>query len=202
VKACPKCQRLFPGDARFCPIDGTSLQGVAQVAVDRDPEDALIGTRICAGRYEIRRKVADGGMGRVYQALDTQAQRGVAIKVLHPEVAMDEVAVERFKREFELSARLPHDHIVEVLDFQETEGDSYALVMEYLEGEELRTFMQREKLVRPERVIRMLSQLAIGLKQPHELKLVHRDIKPDNIFLCGSCSTSAACATTPRARRS
>jgi serine/threonine-protein kinase len=58
--------------------------------------------------------------------------------------------------------------------------------MEYLEGEELRMYLQREKLCRPERMVRVLSQLAIGLKQPHELKLVHRDIKPDNIFLCGA----------------
>jgi serine/threonine-protein kinase len=186
VKACSKCQRLFPDDARFCPIDGGALKPAEEVPVDKDPEDKRIGARICKERYEIRRKVADGGMGRVYQGLDFTEQRGVAIKVLHPEVAMDEVAVERFKREFSLSAKLPHDHIVEVRDFQETEDESYALVMEYLEGEELRMFMQREKLVRPERVVRILSQLAIGLKQPHELKLVHRDIKPDNIFLCGT----------------
>ncbi len=186
MKACSKCQRLFPDDARFCPIDGAALSPVEQVPVPPDPEDKRIGARICAGRYEIRRKVADGGMGRVYQAFDTQKRESVAIKVLHQDVAMDEVAVERFKREFELSASLPHDHIVEVRDFKETEDQSYALVMEYLEGEELRAFMQREKLVRPERVLRILSQLAIGLRLPHERKYVHRDIKPDNIFLCGT----------------
>ncbi len=186
MKACPKCQRLFPADAGFCPIDGAALKPAGDVPIDKDPNDPRIGMRICAGRYEIRRKVADGGMGRVYQALDTKEQRSVAIKVLHPEVAMDEVAVERFKREFQLSATLPHDHIVEVRDFQETEDESFAMVMEYLEGEELRMFMQREKLVRSERVIRILSQLAIGLRLPHQRKLVHRDIKPDNVFLCGT----------------
>jgi len=141
---------------------------------------------MCQGRYEIRRTVADGGMGRVYQALDVEENRSVAIKVLHPEVAQDDVALERFKREYELSQRLPHEHIVEVFDFVETEDGSFALVMEYLEGEELRSFMQREGLVRPERMLRLLSQLAIGLREPHQLALVHRDIKPDNIFLCGT----------------
>ncbi len=186
MKACPKCQRLFPLDAGFCPVDGAALQLADDVAVANDPEDSNIGTLLCGGRYHVRRKVADGGMGRVYQALDKTAQRSVAIKVLHPEIAGDEVAVERFKREWQLSARLSHAHIVEVLDFQETDDDSFALVMEYLEGEELRTLLQRDRVVRTERMVRILAQLAIGLEQPHSLKLVHRDIKPDNIFLCGT----------------
>jgi len=186
VKACSNCQRLYADEARFCPIDGAGLAASTDVPIDEDPEDPRVGTTMCKGRYEVRRKVADGGMGRVYQALDNQEQRSVAIKVLHPEVAMDDVALERFKREFELSARLPHDHIVEVFAFEETEDESFAIVMEYLEGEELRSLMKREKLVRPERVVRIASQLALGLREPHGLKLVHRDIKPDNIFLCGT----------------
>src|SRR5690606_16417794 len=124
-----------------------------------DPEDPRIGSRACGGRYEIRRRVADGGMGRVYQARDVEAHRSVALKILHPEVAGDEVAVERFRREYRLSAELPHAHIVEVLDFQETGDGTYALVMEYLEGEELRMLLKRQKTVAPARLVRMLSQL-------------------------------------------
>lgn len=133
----------------------------------------------------MRRKVADGGMGRVYQALDTTLGRSVALKVLHADVARDDVALERFKREYSLSADLPHDYIVEVYDFQETEDHSFALVMEYLEGEELRTLLKREKHLRVERIVRMLSQLAVALDEAHRRSFVHRDIKPDNIFLCG-----------------
>ncbi len=81
--------------------------------------------------------VADGGMGRVYEALDMVERRNVALKILHPDVARDEVAVERFKREFEVSRMLPHAHIVEVLDFQPTHDGTYALVMEFFYGEEL-----------------------------------------------------------------
>ena len=137
-------------------------------------------------RYQVRRVVADGGMGRVYQALDLQDKSGVAVKVLHPDVARDAVAVERFKREYEVSKLLPHEHIVDVRDFQETEDKSYALVMEYLEGEELRTLIKREKRLPPERIVRMLAQVAIGLDSAHRQRLVHRDLKPDNIFLCGT----------------
>jgi len=137
-------------------------------------------------RYQVRRVVADGGMGRVYQALDMQDKAGVAIKVLHPDVSRDPVAVERFKREYEVSKLLPHEHIVDVRDFQETEDKSYALVMEYLEGEELRTLIKRDKRLPPERIVRMLSQVAIGLDSAHRQRLVHRDLKPDNLFLCGT----------------
>jgi serine/threonine-protein kinase len=137
-------------------------------------------------RYQVRRVVADGGMGRVYQALDMQDKSGVAVKVLHADVARDSVAVERFKREYEVSKLLPHEHIVDVRDFQETEDKSYALVMEYLEGEELRTLIKREKRLPPERIVRMLAQVAIGLDSAHRQRLVHRDLKPDNLFLCGT----------------
>ncbi|MFT3764105.1 MAG: serine/threonine-protein kinase [Minicystis sp.] len=125
-------------------------------------------------------------MGRVYQALDKQEGRSVALKILHPEVAQDPVQVERFKREFACSAALPHDYIVEVLAFENTEDHSYALVMEYLEGEELRTLLKREKVIPPERLVRMMAQAAIALQAAHDRKIVHRDLKPDNIFLCGS----------------
>jgi serine/threonine protein kinase len=125
-------------------------------------------------------------MGRVYQALDMQTKSGVAVKVLHADVARDPVSVERFKREYEVSKLLPHEHIVDVKDFQETEDKSYALVMEYLEGEELRTLIKREKRLPPERIVRMLAQVAIGLDSAHRQRLVHRDLKPDNLFLCGT----------------
>jgi len=186
VKACAKCQRLFPDDGHFCPIDGTKLAPSKSVPVAPDPEDPRVGGTMCQGRYQIRRRIADGGMGRVYHALDIAENRGVAVKVLHSDIAQDDIALERFKREFELSAKLPHEHIVDVLDFQETEDESFALVMEYLEGEELRSQLQRDGVVRPARIVRVLSQLAKGLREPHALKLVHRDIKPDNIFMCGT----------------
>lgn len=184
MKACPTCHRLFPEDGGFCPIDGARLAGAADLPAPADPDDPRVGRTVCGGRYRIFRRVADGGTGRVYQALDTKEQRGVALKILHPEVAMDEISVERFKREYRLSSELPHKHIVEVLSFEATEDESFALVMEYLEGEELRMLLKREKVLPPERVIRILSQVALGMAEAHERKVVHRDLKPDNVFLC------------------
>jgi serine/threonine protein kinase len=186
VKTCTTCNRLYSNDSGFCPIDGKPLVSVDEVPVPQNSEDPRVGSTFCSGRYQIRRIVADGGMGRVYQALDIQKQRSVALKILHADVATDPVQVERFKREFQVSAGLPHEHIVHVLAFERTEDESYALVMEYLEGEELRMLLKREKTLPPERVIRMMSHVAIGLGAAHERKVVHRDLKPDNIFLCGS----------------
>jgi serine/threonine-protein kinase len=149
-------------------------------------EDARIGTRM-ANRYEIRRVVADGGMGRVYEAIDKQNNARVAVKVLHDDVAKDEVSLERFKREYEISSLLPHEHIVNVTDFQrDMVGNTWMLVMEFLDGEELRYVLKREKVIPPERVVRMLSHVAIGLDEAHQRSLIHRDLKPDNIFLCGT----------------
>lgn len=182
MKACRVCGRLFPEDAVFCQADGQELSRVSETPMPGDTTDELVGQLLC-GRYLVFRVVADGGMGRVYEGLDQEAGRHVALKVLHPEVAGDGVSVERFKREYEVSHSLPHQHIVEVTDFQPL-GESYLLVMEFLVGEELRAVLKREKVISPERVVRMVSQIAIGLDEAHRRQFIHRDLKPDNVFLC------------------
>lgn len=190
MKTCPKCFRLYDDTSGFCPTDGEKLVAADPSAPPMSADDPRIG-KTTNGRYVLWRVVADGGMGRVYQALDTgftdaagRVGRGVALKILHQEVAQDPVAVERFKREYEVSAGLPHQYIVEVFSFERTDDGSYALVMEYLEGEELRMLLKREKTMRPARVVRMASQVAIGLAGAHAKRQVHRDLKPDNLFLC------------------
>jgi serine/threonine protein kinase len=186
LKSCPKCQRVYPNDAGFCPADGTALVGATLAPPPMTDDDARIGKKLC-GRYEIRRVVADGGMGRVYEGIDRQTDTRIAVKVLHDDVAKDEVSLERFKREYEISSQLPHDHIVNVLDFQRDEqAKVWLLVMEFLDGEELRVVVKRDKFLPPERLVRMVSQVAVGLDGAHARQLVHRDLKPDNIFLCGS----------------
>jgi eukaryotic-like serine/threonine-protein kinase len=186
MKSCPICQRVFPNDAGFCPADGTPLTASSMAPLAHSAEDPRIGARLC-GRYEIRRVVADGGMGRVYEGIDKQTDSRIALKVLHDDVARDAVALERFKREYEISALLPHDHIVRVLDFQrDSTQKNWLLVMEFLDGEELRYVLKREHVLPPERLVRMLSQVAIGLDQAHARSFIHRDLKPDNLFLCGT----------------
>jgi serine/threonine-protein kinase len=183
MKACSTCGRLYPVEAAFCPVDGASLTSATQVPVALNTNDERVG-QLLSERYQIRRIVADGGMGRVYEALDLVERRNVAVKILHSDVARDPVQVERFKREYEVSAQLPHDHIVEVVEFAQLKDGSFVLVMEYLFGEELRQVLDREKYIHPARIVRMISQVALGLDNAHKLQLVHRDLKPDNVFLC------------------
>ncbi len=187
MKSCRTCQRTYPDDAGFCPADGTPLFNTSLVPL-ASSDDARIGQKLC-DRYEVRRVVADGGMGRVYEGIDRQTNTRIAVKVLHDDISKDEVALARFKREYEISSSLPHDHIVHVLDFQRDEVNKvWLLVMEFLDGEELRLVVKRDKFLPPERVIRMLSQVAIGLDAAHAKQFVHRDLKPDNLFLCGTHS--------------
>jgi serine/threonine protein kinase len=186
MKSCPVCQRSFPNDAGFCPADGTPLTAASMAPVAPSADDPRLGTRL-GSRYEIRRVVADGGMGRVYEGIDKQTDSRVAIKVLHDDVSRDDVALERFKREYEISALLPHEHIVQVLDFQRDRVSStWLLTMEFLDGEELRYVLKRDGVLPPERMVRMLAQVAIGLDEAHARSFIHRDLKPDNIFLCGT----------------
>jgi len=186
MKSCPTCQRVFPNDAGFCPADGTALAAASMAPAAPTADDVRIGTRLC-GRYELRRVVADGGMGRVYEGIDKQSDTRIALKMLHQDVAKDEIALERFRREYEINASLPHEHIVKVLAFEhDMVSQARILVMEFLDGEELRYILKREKVLAPERLVRMISQVAIGLDEAHARGFIHRDLKPDNLFLCGT----------------
>jgi serine/threonine protein kinase len=182
MKACPSCGRLYPPDAGFCPVDGTALTRASRVPV-LPADDARVGQALAA-RYQVRRVIADGGMGRVYEALDLAENRSVAVKVLHPNVASDPVQIERFEREFAISRQLSHQRVVEVLDFVAIGSGERALVMELLYGEELKNTLSRENAMGPARVLRMVSQVAQALDEAHRRGIVHRDLKPDNLYLC------------------
>ena len=123
-------------------------------------DDPRIGTRLC-DRYEIRRVVADGGMGRVYEGIDKQNDTRVAVKVLHDDVAKDEVSLERFKREYEISSQLPHDHIVKVTRLPARRSGKGVAARD---GVPRRRGAPRRPQARevppPERIVRMLSQVA------------------------------------------
>jgi serine/threonine-protein kinase len=186
VKTCAACHRLFANEEERCPFDRRALVKADEVSPPADPKDPRVGAAVCEGRYQIWRAVAEGAMGKVYEALDRKEGRGVALKILHQEVAEDPVALERFKREFELSDRLAHEHVVRVHAFEHDAEGNYVLVMEYLEGCELRMRLRTDKVLAPARVVRIASQVALALQSAHDQQIVHRDLKPDNVFLCSS----------------
>lgn len=144
--------------------------------------DKRIGTNI--NGITIVKHIADGAMGRVYEAMCNGEKR--AIKVLHDEVAKDPVAVERFKREYETTEMLDHPGIVKVYQLGETGDGSHYILMELLQGEELSALLRRKGSLPLHEAIHILCQSATALEHAHSFGVVHRDLKPDNIFICNT----------------
>ncbi len=182
ARICPKasCGKVYPDDVSFCGECG-SITVQQQLESERDPR---LGQRL--GDYLVVARIADGAMGRVYEGRHHATRERVAIKVLHPEVAKDAVSVERFKREYETARDLAHPNIVKVIDFGTTQDGLSFMTMEFLEGEELGQLLRRGVVLEPARVVRVFCQLALALDHAHSFGVIHRDLKPDNIFLCRS----------------
>ncbi len=136
-----------------------------------------------AGRYVLEREISSGGMATVYLAQDLKYGRKVAIKVLRPELAAT-LGTERFVREIAIEANLTHPHILPLFDSGEAAGFLY-YVMPYVEGESLRSRLNRQGRLPVEEAIRLTNQIASALDHAHERGIVHRDIKPENILLAG-----------------
>ena len=177
-RRCPACGTVFPDEVAFCGHDGTVTIRVPEEGVE---PDARLGERL--GKYIVSAHIADGAMGAVYEARNGDTRERVAIKVLHPDVEQDEIAVERFKREYETADMFQHPHIVKVLDFGETVDSQHYMTMEYLEGQELGELLRAEGALSPARTLRVLSQVALALEHAHEFGVIHRDLKPGNVYL-------------------
>jgi len=134
------------------------------------------------GPYRILQELGRGGMGAVYAALDTRLQRQVAIKVMLPRFAANQPARERFLREARAAARIKHDHVVTVYEADECDGMPY-IAMEFLEGCSLNGYLGKQGNPTIAEVLRIAAEAAAGLAAAHKIGLIHRDIKPDNLWL-------------------
>jgi serine/threonine-protein kinase len=135
------------------------------------------------GRYDIERELGAGGMATVYLARDLKHDRLVAIKVLRPELAAV-LGPDRFPREIRIVAQLQHPHVLPLHDSGETSGFLY-YVMPFVEGESLRTRLDRDGALPVHDAIRVLREVVDALAYAHAQGILHRDIKPDNVMLSG-----------------
>jgi len=143
--------------------------------------DPMVG-RLLDGRYQIRSRIARGGMATVYLATDLRLERKVAVKVMHSHLADDAAFRERFIREARSAARLAHPNVVAVFD-QGEDGESAYLVMEYLPGITLRELLQEHKVLTTEQTLDVMQAVLSGLAAAHRSGIVHRDLKPENVML-------------------
>jgi len=144
--------------------------------------DALVGT-VLEGAYRITRLIGQGGMGAVYEGMQLRLNKRVAIKLMAPDLAANRQALARFHREAEITSHLGHPHLVTVVDFGQAESGEPYLVMEYLEGEDLDHRLRRVGRMPIDAVVHVVRQVASALNAAHDQGVVHRDLKPGNIFL-------------------
>ncbi|HTL39935.1 MAG TPA: Stk1 family PASTA domain-containing Ser/Thr kinase [Pseudolysinimonas sp.] len=143
--------------------------------------DPMIG-RLVDGRYEVRSRIARGGMATVYLAKDQRLDRRVAIKVMHSHLADDATFTQRFIQEARSAARLAHPNVVNVFD-QGQDAESAYLVMEYLPGITLRELLQEYGSLTAEQTLDITEAVLSGLAAAHKAGIVHRDLKPENVLL-------------------
>jgi beta-lactam-binding protein with PASTA domain/tRNA A-37 threonylcarbamoyl transferase component Bud32 len=160
-----------------------SVQGASAYGgpVSVNTTDPMIG-RLIDGRYQVRSRIARGGMATVYLATDLRLERRVAVKVMHSHLADDSQFKQRFIQEARSAARLAHPNVVNVFD-QGQDADSAYLVMEYLPGITLRDLMQEYGALTSQQTIDITEAVLSGLAAAHKAGIVHRDLKPENVLL-------------------
>ncbi len=149
--------------------------------------------------YRVTRLLGQGGMGVVFEAVDTRLLRPVALKVMKPDIAKDDLAKQRFLREARATGQLKSDHVVTIYDVNQ-HNDIPFLAMEYLKGESLDTWLQRRGRPSTEEAIRIGIDIAHGLAAAHAQGLIHRDIKPSNIWLESKSESGPATTGVGRAK--
>ena len=181
-KVCSVCQCRYPKEFRVCPQDATVLDDVLE-------GDPLIGA-VLSGSYQVICLVGEGGMGRVYEARHVRLPgKRFAIKLLLDEFAHQADILARFEREAQSAATIDHPNVVEVVDVCRLEDGRPFIVTEFLEGEELGALLDRVGKLSNDAAIRITRQICRALMAAHAKGIVHRDMKPENVFLVGDLAS-------------
>lgn len=171
MKECPACRRCFPDDINHCPQDGDVTT------------PSLLGEPILDARYQLERRLGQGGMGVVFQARHIFLKTSHAIKVILPDlVGNDPMLVTRFRQEALAAAAIRHPNIIAVTDFGVVRGTMPFLVMEFVSGKSLQELLAEEGAMPPARALELMNAIGAGVAAAHRQNIVHRDLKPLNIM--------------------
>jgi len=184
---CPKCQFENPEDTVYCGKCATPLKPSEEISVSHTktletPKPELPTGSTFAGRYQIIEELGMGGMGKVYKAIDKRINEEIALKVLKPEISDDEKTIERFSNELKFARKIVHKNVGRMYDLNEEEG-TYYISMEYVPGEDLKSFIRRSGQLTVGKAVSIAKQVCGGLAEAHRLGVVHRDLKPQNIMI-------------------
>ena len=172
MKECPACRRCFPDDINHCPQDGDATL------------PSLVGDPILDARYQLERRLGQGGMGVVFHARHIFLKTQHAIKVILPDlVGNDPMLVTRFRQEALAAAAVRHPNIIAVTDFGVVRGTMPFLVMEFVNGRSLQDIMTEEGAMPVARAFELICPTAAGIAAAHRQNIVHRDLKPLNIMI-------------------
>ncbi len=184
---CPKCQAENPESAKFCGECGTAFLPAKEpvsMATEtlRTPVKELPRGTLFAGRFEVIEELGKGGMGKVYRVFDKRIEEEAALKLVKPEIAADREVIDRFRSELKMSRKISHRNVSRMYDLGDDEG-TYYITMEYVPGEDLKSFIHRARQLSAGTAIAISRQVAEGLAEAHRLGIVHRDLKPSNIMI-------------------
>jgi len=180
---CLKCHTPLPNGSKFCSACGADVTGAGTLGASTSATEALMQRlqRLVEGKYKIERMLGKGGMGAVFLAHDLTLEREVAIKVLPPDITMDEHIVKRFQQEAKTSAKLDHTNIIPIYRV-ESEGGLNYFVMKYIAGTSLEDVLDQKQPLAIDYIQRVLWEAACALGHAHQRGVVHRDVKPANIM--------------------
>jgi serine/threonine protein kinase/tetratricopeptide (TPR) repeat protein len=184
---CPKCRTENPDTLKFCGECGTQLTPPADAKPSftrtlEVPKEELTTGSTFAGRYQIIEELGRGGMGKVYKVLDKEVNARVALKLIKPEIAADDKTIERFRNELKVARDIAHKNVCRMYDLGKEAG-SYYITMEYISGEDLKSFIRRSGTLSIGKAVTIAAQVCEGLSEAHRLGVVHRDLKPQNIMI-------------------
>src|SRR6195256_4857229 len=172
MKECPTCRCCFPDEVNHCPDDGAETTSSIQ------------GEPILDGRYQLEKRLGQGGMGVVFKARHIFLKTQHAIKIILPDlVGNDPNLTTRFRQEALAAAAIRHQNIIAVTDFGVVRGTMPFLVMEFVEGRSLQEIMTDEGAMTPMRAFELIQPICAGIAAAHRQKIVHRDLKPLNVML-------------------